>query len=335
MTQPGMRTSAPGSPARRVNSSLLPKTFLSIAEQSFGQDDERLPALMSNYGMALLKVRRKEAAIKVLEQSVELAEAIHGRESAKMIPLLANYADSQAETRNSSAQLRQYKRALSLSKQHHGRDSVEYAALALRAGIKILELSKTQSGKIYLRYAREIYSAELGEDSQKAGLAAFYLGKTEMAARNFKTATSHFLTALQGFDSGDADDKKYELTARAFLVKAYEQRGMSDEATEHCVAIGADSMMSPDQDYQPLFRMVPVYPRDMRSSRTEGFVDIRFTVDENGFVKNPVVVQSTNESFEQAALDAIQRFRYAPRFEDGKAVAVDGVKTRAGFRIRK
>lgn len=41
-------------------------------------------------------------------------------------------------------------------------------------------------------------------------------------------------------------------------------------------------MMSPDYDYRPLFRMVPVYP-----------------------------------------------------FEDGEAVAVDGVKTRISFRIKK
>ena len=44
---------------------------------------------------------------------------------------------------------------------------------------------------------------------------------------------------------------------------------------------------------------------------------------------------SDGKSFEQASLDAVQRFRYAPQFEDGKPVAVDGVKTRVGFRIRE
>ncbi len=32
--------------------------------------------------------------------------------------------------------------------------------------------------------------------------------------------------------------------------------------------------------------------------------------------------------FENAALDAVEQFRYAPQFEGGEAVAVSGIKTR-------
>lgn len=310
------------------------KEALDIAEQSFSQNDERLPLLMSHYGMALLNVRQREAAIYVLERSVELAEETYGADSKKMIPLLANYADSRAEVRNSSVQVRYYKRALGLAREHHGRDSVEYALLAFRAGMRILELSKTQSGKKYLRDAREIYSAALGDDSYQTGLVTFYLGKTDMAARGYKTATDYFLDALRVFIA--SDDQEHELFTRAFLVKAYEFRGMPDEATAHCLAIGARIMISPDQDYQPLFRMAPVYPPDMLRKRQEGFVDIRFTVDEEGFVKNPQVInQSGGKPFEQAALDAVLRFRYAPRFESGKPVAIDGVKARINFKITR
>ena len=118
-------------------------------------------------------------------------------------------------------------------------------------------------------------------------------------------------------------------------MQAYEYWGKSDLATEHCVAIGRVSKLRADQDYQPLFRMAPIYPRRMLSIRAEGSVDIAFIVDESGFTQNPEIIQSGQGSrgFEKAAIEAVKRFRYAPRFENGEAVAVDNVKTRITFEI--
>jgi len=308
---------------------------LEAGEQAFSPRDERLPRLMSNYGMALLDVRAYKSAREVLERSVDLTKELHGADSEKMIPMLANYADSRAEIRDSSAQERYYRQALKIAEKHYGKDSIEYADLLLRAGVQILERTKTVSGKRYSREAREIYVQHLGDESHQAGISSFYLGKSELASRNFKTATEHFLNALNGLRGEDARLIQSEMITHAYLVKAYESRGMSDEATEHCLAIGANSMVSPDQDYQPLFRKMPKYPSDMRSRRKEGYIDISFTVDASGFVRNPVVLYRTDKSFEKAAIDAVKGFRYAPRFEDGEPVAVDGIKTRITFKLAK
>ena len=118
----------------------------------------------------------------------------------------------------------------------------------------------------------------------------------------------------------------------------------------HCLAVGRESPARPDQDYVPLFRMAPVYPTMMLAQGIEGHVDFEFTIDENGFVRDAVVVgevadgrpdlvrarvgtSQEDRSFQNAARAAVERFRYAPRFVDGEAVAVDGVKTRISFRI--
>lgn len=191
-------------------------------------------------------------------------------------------------------------------------------------------MSKSTIGERYLKDALEIYSATNGSNSREAGLAAFYLGKIKLTERSWVSATDRFLVALDGLES----DKSLQLVTRAFLVQAYEQRGMSDAATEHCLAIGSQSMLTPDQDYQPLFRMVPKYPGDKASGGKEGYVDLTFTVDEGGFVRDAVVVQSKGgASFEREAIAAVEGFRYAPRFVDGEPVAVDGVKTRITFRL--
>ena len=109
---------------------------------------------------------------------------------------------------------------------------------------------------------------------------------------------------------------------------------MSDAATEHCLAIGAENMMSPDQDYQPLFRVAPEYPVQLLSRLEEGYVNLAVTVDANGFVQDPVPIdRQGNSAFERAATKAVERFRYAPQFKKGEPVAVNDVRTLFSFKI--
>ena len=110
---------------------------------------------------------------------------------------------------------------------------------------------------------------------------------------------------------------------------------MSDLATEHCLAIGAEQHgQRLIRITVPIFRMAPSYPKDMLRKGAEGYVDLAFTVDATGFVRNPEVIGgSGNASFEEEALATVERFRYAARHIDGKPVAVDNVKTRISFHI--
>jgi TonB family protein len=306
------------------------KAVLDIARESLPSDDERLPLLMRNYGTALVDSGDVEAARDVLEQAVDLSKSIHGKRSVEVVPVLTAYADSLAEIRNGGAQDRYYREAMKIVAENSGKDSTEYADIALRAGIRIYEMSRTTSGKRYLEDAYEIYASELGPSSKEAGLAAYYLAKAEYSQRDFKGSTEYGLLALDGLQQ----NPEYLRFARALLVQGYERRGMSEEATEHCLAIGRDSMITPNQDFLPLFRLPPKYPPNMFSAGIEGYVDIEFTVDEQGFVRDPEVTdREGGKSFEKEALAAVLRFRYAPKFVEGVAVATEGVKTRITFKI--
>lgn len=129
---------------------------------------------------------------------------------------------------------------------------------------------------------------------------------------------------------------------------------MTEEATQYCVAIGRISKLRPVQEHQPLFRLVPQYPGELLIAGVEGHVDFEFTVDEDGFVRDPRVINAmstvgtaakstgsrltrsvgkTNLLFEKAALEALERFRYAPMFVDGVATPVQNVQTRISFQI--
>jgi TonB family protein len=189
--------------------------------------------------------------------------------------------------------------------------------------------------------AREIYASLPETEPRKIGMSDFYLGKIGFSKRSFRRSAEYLTSALDYFERGEEKDKSPRLITLALLVQALESVGKSDEATKYCVAIGKESPLSPDQEYLPLFRMAPQYPGDMLSAGKEGFVDVEFTVDEQGFVRNPGVVnrfvngkkRSRVTSFDKAALDAVAGFRYAPRFENGEAVVAEGVTTRISFML--
>jgi TonB family protein len=74
----------------------------------------------------------------------------------------------------------------------------------------------------------------------------------------------------------------------------------------------------------------PVYPRRAEEQSTEGWVDLEFTVDERGAVRELRVVQGLpNGVFDGAARTAVAQWRYQPVMRDGHAVS-----QRARLRIR-
>lgn len=84
----------------------------------------------------------------------------------------------------------------------------------------------------------------------------------------------------------------------------------------------------------PVLRTAPAYPSRPLQRRIEGFVLVTFTVDELGRVQNPTVTYAEPEGyFERAALQTIAKWKYAPRIQNGKPVAVHGVQQRIVFEI--
>ncbi len=79
--------------------------------------------------------------------------------------------------------------------------------------------------------------------------------------------------------------------------------------------------ISSDGDVIPIVRINPQYPRDALMAGTEGFVEIEFTIMENGTVANAEVIRSEpRRIFNRAALRAIYRWKFKPRIIDGVPV---------------
>jgi TonB family protein len=76
-----------------------------------------------------------------------------------------------------------------------------------------------------------------------------------------------------------------------------------------------------DQAPTPISRQDATYPRTLRTRRIEGSVVVGFTINSKGTVLDAHAVSSTNEGFEQAAIDAVKKWRFKPGMKDGKPVS--------------
>ena len=77
----------------------------------------------------------------------------------------------------------------------------------------------------------------------------------------------------------------------------------------------------------PLVRINPQYPRNELLAGVEGWVKVRFTVEPDGSVSSPKVVQSKPPRvFDTAALRAIKKWKFKPKVVNGIAVQQDGTQ---------
>jgi protein TonB len=87
-----------------------------------------------------------------------------------------------------------------------------------------------------------------------------------------------------------------------------------------------------DRDVVPLVRIEPEYPMRARQRGIEGWVAIQFTISAAGTVKDPVVIGAhPGTIFNRAALQAVRKWKYNPKIENGVAVERPGQKVTLEF----
>jgi protein TonB len=67
-------------------------------------------------------------------------------------------------------------------------------------------------------------------------------------------------------------------------------------------------------------RVTPLYPRTALTIRLNGSVIVECIIDKNGRVRDARVLRSSSPLFDQAAVDAVQQWQFAPGSLHGKAV---------------
>lgn len=187
----------------------------------------------------------------------------------------------------------------------------------------------TRTSLKYFTRAEEIFTAHKAE--VELSKVAFWRGKTYLALSKYKDAIKNFSIVMSDIAQKEPNSQ-YVLSTHAFMIRAYEGLGMRDAAAKHRQAIGKAKPFDEGQDILPVYTQQPTYPMDLLRSGVQGYATILITVDENGFVKDPKMVEG-NELFKNTSIATIKRFRYKPRLVNGKAVETKGVKYRFTYII--
>ncbi|TVZ41565.1 TonB family protein [Alteromonadaceae bacterium 2753L.S.0a.02] len=303
-------------------------------------DSKNAAALLYNYGLAVLNdttrgPKRSVEAYKLLEQALPLNEKHFGKDSPQVLALLTDLTSAQVYEKDSEKNKKRYwQQAVELSEKINGDASIEHAMVLMETGSVMMNSHgyDIYFAKRYLNDAYDIFRKELGDTHPYTGFVAFNLGKYKMAQGKNRSATDYFEQALVAFEGDDGYRNRYSLTAHGFLVQTYESLGKSDEATEHCLAIGKSQPPVANDEYYPLFKQAPAYPEAAARSKQEGTVIYEYTVTEQGFTKDHKLIEWTGSKlFVEPSLEAVKKFRYAPQFVDGKPVPVQGVRNRFNF----
>ena len=116
-----------------------------------------------------------------------------------------------------------------------------------------------------------------------------------------------------------------------------EQQRLNQERLAAATARAAAPAPAPAFDsrqYQPLSKEAPDYPERALDKQIEGDCSVEYTVNTQGRVENPKVLEGCHPLFIRPSLAAATTFRYQPRIVEGKAVAVPAVRNTFHYRIK-
>lgn len=89
-----------------------------------------------------------------------------------------------------------------------------------------------------------------------------------------------------------------------------------------------------DGDALAIVRVLPRYPNRALSRGIEGWVLLEFTISPIGQAMNPIVIDADPPGiFDRSAINAVKKWKYRPKTEEGRAVARPGVRQMITFQI--
>ena len=297
-----------------------------LGQIKFGQDSFDSAKLAINYANAVMVEPKKKNQGRVIEDEATLkahqlftsALAVY-RENVtdngiELIDPLIGLAESTTDDKYAKTLLFE---AIEIAEKADNELTV--------AEVKLITFHRLSHTEYYTRTVRtlafdayDIYTSKLPEDAIKRVDATYLVGALYETMGKPTQAITNLVEVIKQYRALPYSHP-YELRAHALLVKLYEQKGLGDKATEHCIAIGKMTPWSDQQEQTPLFRKPPKYPQSYAQRRKSGWVQVEFTVDENGFVKSPEIIDSKGGTqFEKESIEALSQWRYAPKFVDGK-----------------
>ena len=285
-----------------------------LGRELFGVDSERSAMLAINYATLIEDETQSQ---EYLDEAVEVYQRIFGFGSEAIIDPLMRLGRTLNDRERLTLASQYYERALQLSRDHLGEDSSKAGNLELELASISLRVGDLDQVSARLERARSILSSYTDPGSQ-SGMTRIDLltGEYFIVREQYRAAIEPLLASLGKF----VRFPRAGITVRnrISLIRAYENLGEQERATEHCLAIGIAQRVSEGENLRPVYTVIPEVLRNKDQSHP---IRVEFVVDREGFVREPQIQTDIDEAeLRQAVIEAIAQFRFAPRFIDGSFV---------------
>jgi TonB family protein len=288
-----------------------------------------------------MRVGRYPEALDAFEDTLDIYKEVYEKNAVEFIDVYLSLADAERYTDYLSDWTKHNRDALGIAREVMGKESAAYAFLLLEVGhTEFVNQGSEGEGRIEEGYK---ILRDMTPEPAQMGFAHFLKGKVAMSHKRYEDALPYLKASVQKINADPATiDYKLLLTALGFITVALEETGQSDLATESLTEIGLIKEKLGDDSVVPIFKIEPRFPNNVDTMTTgtllnvkklnEGKVTIQFDVDEKGFTTNHSVFLSTGkQSYADAAMDAVKKYRFAPRFVNGQPVTVAGAQQSFSF----
>ena len=168
------------------------------------------------------------------------------------------------------------------------------------------------------------YLAQL--QAADAGSTVFADASRELSGKLLERARSTVL-AGKSADADRAQARRWGADAKD-IAAVQQLQGPKPRGAGDAAALAAS--------LKPLRSTAPDYPQGALNQHISGSVTLEYTVDTHGEPRDIHVVEATPPGvFDQAAINAMRRWRYTPVKVDGAPVDVPSVRTRVRFELPK
>ncbi|KPZ64358.1 transport protein TonB [Pseudoalteromonas sp. P1-16-1b] len=306
-----------------------------LGKAVYGDNSDNTANLAINYAKSINGYGKKwiEKRFSLYQQAYTISVNNHGNKSLETVDSLVGMANFAPSAQKADYYLEQVIAIANTENKPKFLADMKLEAATILANKFSYE--KYREAKNYLEEADEYYQANLPKNSVEQIKADFLMASFAEGRKRYDQAIERLNRVVKVFDENLSYDHSAELTAHSRLIGLYEKKGKSDEATKHCIAIAKMVPWKESQEQTPLYRVNPKYPKNKARFSKDGSVVMEFQVDESGFVKNPQVISSEGGvAFEKSAVEALAQWRYAPKFEHGKAVAATS-KVQLDFKVNR
>ena len=116
--------------------------------------------------------------------------------------------------------------------------------------------------------------------------------------------------------------------------KITEITGSSDVFVPPVIDIPHTSIRVSDRDAQPILRTPPIVPPRFLQGNNSGYCKVRFDVSAEGLPFNVQALKCTSSQLKSASIKSVQKWKYNPKMQDGRAVARTGVESKIRFDLK-